>query len=214
MTVETKLPVTLKERLDMGPGTVHIPASWEEYLDFLEECEYQIEYENQHIILMSIASTYHETIVINISGILFQLFGDDDSYNYASSNRHVFNPESEADFAPDAHVVKGTPQEYTLRKGLTANLNPSIIFEVLSPSTRERDWNEKLPVYKKIPTVQQIIYIEQSRPYVSVFTRMDTAGRWENVDYDQLGQELPVEGRPVRLKDIYKKVKFLEKEKK
>jgi Uma2 family endonuclease len=214
MTVETKLPVTLKERLDMGPGTARIPATWEEYLDLLEECEYQIEYDNQHIILMSIASNTHEKIVANILAMLTRIFEDDEEMLELGSNRHIFNPEFEADFAPDAHVVKGTPKEYTLRKGLTANLNPSIVFEVLSPSTRERDWNGKLPVYKKIPTVQQIIYIEQSRPYVSVFTRMDNAGRWENVDYDQLDQELPVEGRPVSLKDIYKKVKFLEKEKK
>ena len=198
----------------MGQETVRIPASWEEYLDLLEECEYQIEYDNQDIIIMSIASNTHEKIVANILAMLTRIFEDDEEMLELGSNRHVFNPEFDADFAPDAHVVKGTPQEYTLRKGLTANLNPYIVFEVLSPSTRERDWNEKLPIYKKTPTVQQIVYIEQSRPYVSVFTRIDNTARWENVDYDQLDQELLVDGKPVSLKDIYKKVQFMEKEKK
>ncbi|TAK40627.1 MAG: Uma2 family endonuclease [Saprospiraceae bacterium] len=208
MTVETKFPGTLQERLELGPGIVRLPASWVEYVDLLQECEYQIEYENQHIILMSIATNPHEAIVSNIIIALGRYFQDDDNLLILSSNRHVFSKEFKADYAPDAHVVKGKPVEHTLREGLTANLNPRIVFEVLSPSTRERDWNEKLPVYKKFPSVQQIIYVEQSRPFVSVYTRMDNSERWENVDYDKMEQAFLVEGKPVLLKDLYRKIDF------
>jgi Uma2 family endonuclease len=177
MAVEAKFPITLKERVESGPAIVRIPASWEEYVDLLEECEYQIEYENQHILFISIATNTHEAIVSNIIIALGLHFRDDDNLLILSSNRHVFSKEFNADYAPDAHVVKGKPIEHTLRKGLTANLNPRIVFEVLSPSTRERDWNEKLPVYKKYTSVQQIIYVGQSRPFVSVYTRMDNSER-------------------------------------
>jgi Uma2 family endonuclease len=127
------------------------------------------------------------------------------------SNRHVFIPEFESDYAPDAHVVKGVPIEHILRKGLTANLNPCILFEVLSPSTRDADWSEKLPRYKRIASARQIVYIEQSRPFVTVFNRIANTNRWETEDFDNLENFVKIEGEDVMLKDLYRKVVFLGK---
>ncbi|MBK9335827.1 MAG: Uma2 family endonuclease [Lewinellaceae bacterium] len=204
----SSFPVSLADRTELNPGLVRLPASWDEYLDLLEVCEYAIEFEDNEIILMSIASNPHEAIVINIAGILFQLLGDNPDYFYAGSNRHIFIPEFEADYAPDAHVVQGKPVEHTLRKGLTANLNPAIIFEVLSPSTREHDLGTKLLRYKKIPSVRQIIYIEQTQPAISVYTRIGDSNRWENEDFDALDQSLLLEGQPVAVHNFYKKIIF------
>ena len=207
--VATKIfPVTLTERLDLGNRLVRLPASWEEYLDLLEEAEHTIEYANEEIIFMSIATNPHEAIVINISGILYALFGDNDNFFYASSNRHVFIPEFEADYAPDAHVVRGRPQEHTLRKGLTANLNPAIVFEVLSPSTRDHDLDEKLSRYKRIGSVEQIIYLEQGEPCVMTWQRVGQSNRWENEDFTDMEQEFQVAGEAVMVRDFYKKVLF------
>ena len=204
----SSFPVSLADRAELNPGLVRMPASWDEYLDLLEVCEYAIEFEDNEIILMSIASNPHEAIVINIAGILFQLLGDNPDYFYASSNRHIFIPEFQADYAPDAHVVQGVPAEHSLRKGLTANLNPHILFEVLSPGTREHDLGTKLPRYKKIPSVRQIVYIEQTQPAISVYTRIGDSNRWENEDFDALDQSLLLEGQPVTVRDFYKKIIF------
>lgn len=206
MTVLAKFPVSLAGRLELGPDIVRFPAGWEEYLDLLEECEYPIEYANHEIIAMSIASDPHESIVANILGVLFNALSEIPDMQARGSNRHIFIEEFRADYAPDAHVVKGAPIEYSLRKGLTANTNPYIIFEVLSPSTREIDLGEKLPRYKKIPSVQQIIFIEQTYPLVMVFKRIDDSNRWENEDFDKLDQSFFIEGREVKVKDLYKKV--------
>lgn len=201
-------PITLADRAELDPGLVRMPASWDEYLDLLEVCAFPIEFEDNEIILMSIASNPHEAIVVNIASILVRLFGDDPNFFYASSNRHIFIPEFEADYAPDAHVVQGNPVEYVLRKGLTANLNPRILFEVLSPSTQEHDLTTKLPRYKKIASVRQIIYVEQTRPAISVYTRIGDTNRWENEDFDTLEQTLLIEEQPVAVHDFYKKVIF------
>jgi Uma2 family endonuclease len=201
-------PVTLAERLELGPDVVRFPASWEEYLDLLEVSEYPIEYANEEIIAMSIASDPHESIVANILGVLFGIFKNSPGIQAKGSNRHIFIPEFEADYAPDAHVVKGVPILHALRKGLTANTNPHILFEVLSPSTRDTDWSEKLPRYKRIASAQQIIYIEQTRPFVTVFNRIADSNRWETEDFDRLEHVFQIEGQDVLLEDLYLKVIF------
>lgn len=209
MDTTTKFPITLSERLELGAGDIRMPATWEEYVGLLDECEYQIEYEDQHIIAMSIATHPHEAIVMNIGGLLFPILKNHPEMLALGSNRHVFIEEFQADYAPDVSVLKGEAIEYVLRKGLTAYTNPHILFEVLSPSTSKKDWNKKLPRYKKIPSVRQIIYIEQRYPYVSVFDRIGESDRWENADYDRLGQSFPIEGEMVSLADIYRKVVFV-----
>jgi Uma2 family endonuclease len=208
MNVTTKFPVTAYERVELGDELVRFPASWEEYLDLLEEAEYPIEYENQHILAMSIASDPHEVIVSNIITRLNIALDDVPDMATRGSNRHIFIEEFEADYAPDAHVVKGAPAIKILRPGLTANTNPWLIVEVLSPSTRDHDWGTKLSRYKKIPSLRHIIYIEQERPFVSVFNRIGESKVWENTDYDQLDQSFTIAGNPVLLKDVYKKVLF------
>ncbi|MEK7255271.1 MAG: Uma2 family endonuclease [Bacteroidota bacterium] len=209
MNVETKFPVTAFERAELGEGIVRFPASWEEYLDLLEEAEYQIEYDNQEIITMSIASDPHETLVSTIIRLLGNAVDDLPDMTVKGSNRHVFIPEFRKDYAPDAHVVKGAPKIHTLRKGLTANLNPWLVVEVLSPSTREHDWNDKLPHYKKIPSLRHIIYIEQDRTFISVYNRIGDSSKWENVDYDQMDDFFIVAGQPIYVRDVYKKVLFM-----
>ncbi len=214
MTADVKLPITLAERIELGPEIIRIPASWEEYLDLLDECEFQIEYDDEQIILMSIASDPHEVIVSNIIIRLGLAIDNEPDMAVRGSNRHVFIPEFQKDYAPDAHVVKGEPAIHLLRKGLTANTNPWLVVEVLSPSIFVRDVKEKLPAYKKIPSLRHIIYIHQDRPLVTVYNRVGSSVVWETIDYDRLEDHFPVAGQPVYLKDIYKKVVFtLEKPK-
>lgn len=206
MIVEAKYPTTNMERLELGPDIVRFPAPWREYLALLDDCEYQIEYDNHEIILMSIASDPHEAIVANLIFRFGLAFDDEPDMGVRGSNRHVFIPEFQKDYAPDLHVVKGEPQIHLLRKGLTANLNPWLVVEVLSPSTFARDMSEKLPAYKKIPSLRHIIYIHQNRPLVTISNRVGNSTVWETTDFDRLEDHFEVAGQLVYLKDVYKKV--------
>ena len=62
-TVLHPLPITLAER-ERAPDMLRVEATFEEYLDFAEQCEYTIEYINGEIISMSQASLPHESLVI------------------------------------------------------------------------------------------------------------------------------------------------------
>jgi len=209
MSVETKFPVTLAERLELGADIVRVSATWEEYLDLLEECDFQIEYDNEQIILMSIASDPHEVITSNIITCLSNGLNDEPDMAVRGSNRHVFIEEFQKDYSPDAHIVKGEPVIYVLRKGLTANTNPWLVVEILSPSTFVRDMKEKLPAYKKIPSLRHILYIHQDRPMVTVYNRVGESAVWETIDYDRIEDAFTVAGQPIYLKDVYKKVVFM-----
>ena len=198
MTADVKFPLTMVERIELGPDIVRIRASWDQYTELLAECEYQIEYEDQQIILMSIASDPHEVIVMNIGTYLNIALDNEPDMAVRGSNRHVYIPEFQKDYAPDAHVIKGEPDMHLLRKGLT----------VLSSSTFVRDMKEKLPAYKKIPSLRHIIYIHQDRPLVTVFNRVGESVVWETIDYDRLEDHFTVAGQQVYLKDIYKKIIF------
>ena len=209
MSVETKFPVTFAERLELGADIVRVSATWEEYLDLLEECDFQIEYDNEQIILMSIASDPHEVITSNIITCLSNGLNDEPDMAVRGSNRHVFIEEFQKDYSPDAHIVKGEPVIYVLRKGLTANTNPWLVVEILSPSTFVRDMKEKLPFYKKIPSLRHILYIQQDRPMVTVYNRVGESAVWETIDYDRIEDAFTVAGQPIYLKDVYKKVVFM-----
>jgi Uma2 family endonuclease len=205
-TATLHFPVSLEERLALGNEEQHFPASLQEFADLLEVCDYQIEYQDHEIIAMSIASDPHETIVANFLGILHIIFKGNPHYRRYGSNRHIFLPEYPAAYSPDASVVKGLPEIAEYSKGKTANLNPWLLLEVLSESTRLRDLGEKLTRYKKIPSAQVIVFVEQGAPFVTVFEKEEGSNRWSSKDYDDLSQSFYLGGKPVLLADIYENV--------
>jgi Uma2 family endonuclease len=77
---------------------------------------------------------------------------------------------------------------------------------VLSESTRLRDLGEKLTRYKKIPSAQVIVFVEQGAPFVTVFEKEEGSNRWSSKDYDDLSQSFYLGGKPVLLADIYENV--------
>jgi Uma2 family endonuclease len=87
-------------------------------------------------------------------------------------------------------------------------LNPTVIFEVLSPSTEARDRGEKWGRYRQMPSLQQYVLVSQSQPLVEVFTRSgdvwtfhDARGLDKAVDLSSIGVALP-------LAEIYARVVF------
>lgn len=50
---------------------------------------------------------------------------------------------------------------------------PTLIIEVLSPSTETIDRREKLRAYQSIPTLQEYVLVDQERQWVEVFRRVE-----------------------------------------
>lgn len=62
---------------------------------------------------------------------------------------------------PDVMVIQGEPS-FKLRSNCIIT-NPYLIVEILSPSTKNFDLSEKLPEYKLLNSLQQVIYVNPKR---------------------------------------------------
>jgi len=205
---EKKYPITLEERLELGEGDLHYPGTFEEYVELLDQAEYQVEYCEGEIIIMSIASDIHERLVANVLGVLFLLFKGESLYKRYGSNRHVFNALDQHAWSPDASIVKGEPEIFTYKPGKTANLNPWLVVEILSKSTRSKDLGKKAPSYRNIPSMRYLLFIEQDQALVTLHYRSDDDLRWRSEDFNALDQVFQIEGQKITLADIYENISF------
>lgn len=77
---------------------------------------------------------------------------------------------------PDASVICG-PYDRDPENSRTV-LNPSVVVEVLSPSTEAYDRGEKLLHYKRIPSLRSLLLVAHDRQEVEVWTRPDEGTPW------------------------------------
>ena len=61
--------------------------------------------------------------------------------------------------------------------------NPSVIFEILSPSTAGYDYGAKFQLYRQLASFQEYVLVAQDQPRIEVFRRME-AGRWLLTSYE------------------------------
>ena len=160
MEILHKIPITLDERLAYEPE-LRIPASWEEFLEMLEECEYRIEYDEDEIIsFMGYATENHEALIAELirlignllTGPSYRIYGSNLALHIPGFVRRYYNA--------DLVVVQGPVEKIPLRGPMSAVGNPALLVEVLSPATRDFDMGHKLTHYQKIPCLQQILYID------------------------------------------------------
>ena len=187
---------------------VRIPASEEDYLSVAYDIPFKIEYHENEIITMGLASYEHEKITAKLIILLSQIFerkGVD--YDILASNSSVQIPKFEGGYyMPDVLVMREEP--IFKAKSNCIITNPYIIVEILSPSTKNFDLSEKLPEYKLLDSLQQVIYINPKKVSVTTYTRTENPNSWINQDFYSLEDAIVVEGISVSLSDIYRKIKF------
>ena len=186
---------------------VCIPASEEDYFSVAFDLPFKVEYHDSEIITMGLATPTHEALVMNMGTILNILFGDTDNLFVYGSNVGVQIPKFEGGYyLPDVLVVRDEP---IFKAHSTAIItNPYIIVEVLSKSTEDFDVTEKLHEYKLLPSLQQVIFVNQKRVGVMSYLRSENPEIWLNQDFYKETDQIMIENSPILLKEIYKKVKF------
>lgn len=210
---KTILPYSYADRLALE-SEIRVPASFEEYLAFAEQCEYRVEYSNGQIISMGHPTDTHELICGNAIRVIGNLFAEEETFAVYGSNLGIFIPATGAHYKPDAAVLD-RPAEYIFhkvgKKTLKSVLNPFAAIEVFSDSTMDYDLTEKLPNYKQCPHLKYIIYIHQHKPFVTVYTRTDDPTGWLNHDYVGMEATFLFEERQVSVRQLYRKVIFTER---
>ena len=207
MEVATQIPSSLEERLKLATE-LRMPASWEEFLEVLPQCEYQVEYYGGEIVsIMGQASDNHEKLALKIGALLLSILGEED-YDFFGSNLPIQAADSGKHyFNADCTVVKGQAEKAEVLPGVAATTNPTLLVEVLSPSTQQEDLSTKLNHYRAMPSVQQLLFIDSTAMKVTSYDRAPEQGGWLLKDFTKLDDRCPVLGAEgFRLSDLYRKV--------
>jgi Uma2 family endonuclease len=88
-------------------------------------------------------------------------------------------------------------------------LNPTVIFEVLSPSTELYDRGPKFQLYRSIPSLREYILVDQNQVQIEQYIYQD-ASTWTLRDHRGLDAELKMDslGVSLPLRLIYDGVEF------
>jgi Uma2 family endonuclease len=177
-------------------------VSPEEYLEWELKTEHRNEYLNGQIFAMAGVSIPHGQISSNISGNLFiQLKGG--RCRVHASDTRVRTGGANMYTYPDVVVFCGEArvQKY---KGTDSLLNPTVIFEVLSPSTEKYDRRKKFQMYREILSLQEYVLVSQDKVLVERYVRK-ADGEWQQFSLDSLEAtlELPSISATLKLADIY-----------
>jgi Uma2 family endonuclease len=207
----TSFPSTRMELAMLGGDELQrFPASMDEYWELLEEADFKADFYKNEIIAKSYETDRHSDIVTEILHILKKIFPKPNlNFKVHNPNRPICIPDCDnAIFNPDGSVVSQPPVYFEYRPGMNAETTPILVFEVLSKNTRAYDIAEKLPCYKKIPSLRQILYVDTLKPFVSVFERVGESNQWLTTDFEKADDFILINGKTVSLKEIYQDVFF------
>ena len=176
-----------------------------EYIDVERKAVTKSEYLNGRIVAMSGASNAHNIITMNTANQLYNQLFDRDCLVYASDMRvRVQAPVSY--FYPDITVVCGEPRfEDDVFDTL---LNPTVVIEVLSPSTAAYDRREKFTRYQQIASLKEYILISQSRIHLEHHLRQEK--QWRATEFQKLEDVVSVASIECELLlgHVYRRVPF------
>ena len=178
--------------------------SVEEYLEQEEQADYKSEYIEGEIIPMTGGTTNHNQIALNIATELNIAFKNLDYRVYIGDVR-LWIPEKRIFTYPDIMVIQGKPIYFQNRKDTV--LNPTLIIEVLSPSTQDYDREGKFAAHRTISTFQEYVLISQTQIYGEKFFKTGDK-QWLFQEFFPEDQQITLQSVDMLLsfKDIYNKV--------
>jgi len=177
----------------------------EEYLALDRAAEFRSEFIDGEIIAMSGGSMRHSRLKMNLSGeIHAALLGT--SCQAFNSDLRV-RVSSRMFTYPDLTIVCGKPMAADERQDIL--LNPTVIIEVLSPSTEAYDRGVKFQNYRTIETLRDYILVAQDRISIDHYTR-GLPHTWTLREYQAASEMLLIEsvGVSLPLAAIYNRVEF------
>ncbi|NES25054.1 MAG: Uma2 family endonuclease, partial [Symploca sp. SIO3E6] len=182
----------------------------EEYLELEETAEYKNEYRDGEIVPVTGGTTNHNKLALNFAANLkFGLRGQD--YEIYIGDVRLWIPRYRQYTYPDVMVIEGEPI-YT-GTGTTTVMNPSLIVEVLSKSTKNYDLGDKFIYYRSIPEFKEYILIDQTKYHVMQYAK-NLDNQWllsEHTSPEAVLELSSIEFQ-LNLQDIYEKVNFADSE--
>jgi Uma2 family endonuclease len=178
----------------------------EEYLARERQAQYKSEYFNGEIFAMSGASREHNLISMNIGAALHFQLRQRPCEVYAGDMRVKVSLTGLYTY-PDVVVVCEEPQFEDAE--VDTLLNPTLVVEVLSPSTEDYDRGRKFEHYRTLASLQEYVLVAQDKRHVAHYVRQAN-NTW--VFSDTTGSDaqilLPSINCALSMGEIYAKVPF------
>lgn len=178
----------------------------EEYLAMEKVAIEKHEYYQGEIFAMSGTKMPHNLISrnlfiglgIKLKGKKCQPFGSDMRIHIEANTLFTY---------PDISIICGEPE--TLNNDNWNVLNPVVIIEILSSSTKNYDRGEKFKLYRDIPTLKEYILVDSESIYIEIF-RLNETQHWELEEYKSMEEILYIKAvnESISVAEIYEDVKF------
>ncbi|MFC4210130.1 Uma2 family endonuclease [Pedobacter lithocola] len=180
--------------------------SVEEYLEMEKASQEKHEYFQGEIFAMSGASTNHNEIFTNLfveignnlRGKKCRPFGSDMRMQIPTNGLFTY---------PDISIYCNNAKQSEADS--ESFIEPTVIIEILSPSTKNYDRGHKFELYKDIPTLKEYILIDSESVMVEAFYLNDKQ-QWALKKHKEISHTLQFisMGFEVALIDIYSRVKL------
>lgn len=173
--------------------------TYAEYLAYERDSDRKHEYEDGEIYAMAGASRRHNALALRVGAAL-------DADRRAGcvgfqSDQKVRVLETGKATYPDVTVVCGPIAGDPADPGGATITNPTILVEVLSPSTEQVDRGSKWQHYQQLPSLKEYVLVSQEEPRIERYRRLPTGG-WEYVEATTGSVEL-VNGATLDLARLY-----------
>lgn len=162
--------------------------SIEEFIEMENEATEKHEYFQGEVFAMAGASDNHNEIFSSLFGELSFLLKGKTCRPYGSDKRLYIRQNTLFTY-PDISIYcdKGAP----FGKGEMTFVDPTVLIEILSDSTKNYDRGVKFSLYRDIPTLLEYVLIDSQSIRVEVF-RLNASKHWELEEYKTLDQKLHI----------------------
>jgi Uma2 family endonuclease len=180
-----------------------IKITEEEYLELERKALHKSEFYKGEIFAMAGASINHNKIVAAIVGEIFNFLKDKGCSIFPSDLR-LHNFENSLYTYPDVSIVCG--EEKYLDDKFDTLTNPTVLFEVLSPSTEDYDRGTKFKLYRSIPSLQNYVVVSSTEYAAEVYTRNNNEWILTAVNDKEASLFISAINYTIKLADIYSQI--------
>lgn len=182
------------------------PTTEADYLAFERSSEFKHEFIDGEVIAMAGATESHNLVEGNTFAALHTGLRGRPCKTYVADMK-VRTPSTGTYVYPDVVVACGEVQLADDENDVL--LNPTLIIEVLSPSTEHLDRGKKAQRYREIASLQEYILIAQDAPHIERFLRQSD-GTWLFSEVDGLDATIALTSIDctLALADVYERVDF------
>ena len=177
-----------------------------EFLHRSEKSEELLEYYDGIITKLPMARGPHNEIIMNVGTALnISIKSNGKKYRVMGGQQKVYMPALNWGVFPDVLVITDKPLYWDDNQVLL--INPIVIIEVLSRSTKKHDRTTKFADYKTLESFREYVLIDQNKCLVETHFK-EEPNVWKGTDYKDINASIYLKSidSTISLADIYENI--------